>query len=763
MHDVIMSHKSDRFIVMILCLVLGLILSTSVAAQDTAVVKIMVDLDGVRTYLDQELRERDSYGSALAPGKLVGDATDDNKVDSNLIPKVSQAVDADSANHADTADFATTANFDNPTIVSDLAIIGHIKSWMIRHDLDFNRISGFRAQDTLRVLLPSSMIDTPADSFVAIHPGAAFISGDGWADYYPYVLTFNGYPDGSADEDFCMGYSRDNNNFGHFVDSVDQDTVTKILKVTPVLATWPYTYKDTITMDGVTPDTSPPQYIMEFSDDLADVTSGIVSAINSDPNTSDWCTATDFGTYLTVASDSLGKNFTAGVDTAQNATNGGTDTVSTNTIYASLINPIWGLQPPEPVANAFVVASHDSTAFCGIDTCFQDTMTYISDGDLFPDKDGTKLWAIFRGIWASVFQIGKDTTVLFVTSTTDGLTWTEPVRILGGIEAFVSPTVLLWRNGTYRMWVVQNCTNNSLNNTDENIVTIYEATGDPDGIWTLIDTTNWYAADTANWDLWHINVIPFGADQLLGLGVECNGDNCSSVGNLRLSVSNDGGITWNTANAPIIVGNAYRPAAIWVEKGNELVLGLYEGMSSGGPRGIGYSEWGWTQGQPVTFSLDNIHVKAIPYDSSEVTFLEYETSGGADMYLVLDSSVNGAEVTTLRASGDAPCDMTLDSLFVTYKFGDATSYIDAWAVSVPKDKDNSSFTNNPDSLIGSDGTNQTGTSWTRSAKSLVGTPVYEGNTIEVQLDIVTISSNKWIKISKVQIYGRRKDRWVVFR
>jgi len=114
-----------------------------------------------------------------------------------------------------------------------------------------------------------------------------------------------------------------------------------------------------------------------------------------------------------------------------------------------------------------------------------------------------------------------------------------------------------------------------------------------DSGWYLIDTVDWEAHSPGLADIWHIDVLPYGPDQLVGIVYECDedaGGTGTQQGDLYLSLSSDGGNTWTTRNTPFLrdAGSGcwdgdylYRASGYWIESGSRTQMALYYGGFGG--------------------------------------------------------------------------------------------------------------------------------------------------------------------------------------
>ncbi len=237
------------------------------------------------------------------------------------------------------------------------------------------------------------------------------------------------------------------------------------------------------------------------------------------------------------------------------------------------------------------------------------TSTHLSDPDIFWD-DQERLWMIFN----VTYPAKGDIVISMFDTTSDGLpTMTTPVIAINGdtYTGGLSGSVILDTNSTYTMWTV----NPGATPANDSSVVVRFTCGATDSLdevtgWSLKDTTSIFPPhDTL--DVWHIEVIARGADELLILAtctdtVTVAGDSSA----LYVGTSYDRGVTveWadsTTYGAESILApdrttadslkkwarNVYRASGYWVDDGSDGYLNLY--YSAYGPRsgGGGNPQW----------------------------------------------------------------------------------------------------------------------------------------------------------------------------
>ncbi len=350
---------------------------------------------------------------------------------------------------------------------------------------------------------------------------------------------------------------------------------------------------------------------------------------------------------------------------------------------------------------------------------------HLSDPDLFPDDAGG-LWMVFRASWTG------DTSALFVIGSADGVTWdvSDSVRITSSgiiddgssIHPLYSPAVILDTSGTYSMWVVEA---HSVQPDAMTYLTRYTAP-EPDDGWTLIDTCTFNNLPTDR-KLWHIEVLPNGADELVALLTLCpleeNGDSAS----LHLAVSHDRGASW-TADSVALLGETadstawdydriYRATGYWIDNSHGKEIGLYYSAYGANGWGTGYTkitfDAGVEPGDVDTMATaftnyvdnhsygggDDTIIVVVPADfvhgygtrppgDSVWMSLEGAWSTGTEPepYMAVDTSQNNDQSDTTTVSWSALPDgcISVDSVFFTYKTSNASylisgiSDIDFW-------------------------------------------------------------------------------------
>ena len=137
---------------------------------------------------------------------------------------------------------------------------------------------------------------------------------------------------------------------------------------------------------------------------------------------------------------------------------------------------------PDPL---FAFASITDTIGGKVDSAVE----YYNDPDLFWGSDG-KMWVGFNGTWANAQSD------LFVSSSTDGATWSTPVRskkttiVAGTMGQELSPAIFLDVNGTYKKWTVTEWSNMKVGNDSlmSGSRILIDSALTPTGPWTLLDT-----------------------------------------------------------------------------------------------------------------------------------------------------------------------------------------------------------------------------------------------------------------------------------
>lgn len=232
---------------------------------------------------------------------------------------------------------------------------------------------------------------------------------------------------------------------------------------------------------------------------------------------------------------------------------------------------------------------------------------HLSDGDIFFDKNG-KLWIMVRAVHE--FDAGNPfNQQLWVSGSDDGLAWDAPILIIdsaGGSGVLVqdsgilSPAVILDSSGVLKMFVVRE-EDTPGTDADTNEIAIYiNPSGLADSVggdgWQLDTILTEVNNDIVNIDsgqeIWHIEVIPRGADELLMLVTTAHSlDNTSGIGGLALATSGDGGYSWTKAECPAAncteyydsdihawdAPEGYHVSGWWKNKGNQTVLQAYGG------------------------------------------------------------------------------------------------------------------------------------------------------------------------------------------
>ncbi|PWB74485.1 hypothetical protein C3F09_03905 [candidate division GN15 bacterium] len=215
---------------------------------------------------------------------------------------------------------------------------------------------------------------------------------------------------------------------------------------------------------------------------------------------------------------------------------------------------------------------------------------YWSDVFLFPG-DGGKLWCGIRGWYDATGHV-----CLWVTSTSDGATWTKPVKIFEDSSGsqnnarWMSPCVFRDTSGAYRMWAV---------NADYYGRIVRLGAPSPDSGWAVIDTVKEHGAvgqyadfpagtstdtqyDDSIWTgkycVWHLGLVEVDTEQTLVL-LTARRDSISITGHavldrtgtltgrpgnaLFVGVMTDGGAGIKLRYDPLLLNNPVDRAFDW--------------------------------------------------------------------------------------------------------------------------------------------------------------------------------------------------------
>jgi hypothetical protein len=209
---------------------------------------------------DAGLLDAKMANNALDPDKLVGDATDDDKVDSNLIPKVSTSV------VADTALYQAISTYTDVDVTGDVRVHGNFINDNWRRRVDINRAWA----DT-----PTTYITCPtypglehatkdySDSCAHVHVGRRYWpkpyetgTGYGWHQ----LMVGTPYPAGVSNyENPCLYAS---NNGDHWI---------ALVKIDSVVFPWPDTVDEGqrgwYTSPGKTDSIMPDEWTWAYADE----------------------------------------------------------------------------------------------------------------------------------------------------------------------------------------------------------------------------------------------------------------------------------------------------------------------------------------------------------------------------------------------------------------------------------------------------------------------------------------------------------------
>lgn len=194
-------------------------------------------------------------------------------------------------------------------------------------------------------------------------------------------------------------------------------------------------------------------------------------------------------------------------------------------LYASADNAAWS---PAPGARTPLV-----TPSAG----------FLSDPDLVFDADRGKLYLYYRQ------AIDKREDWLQVMSSSDGVTWSEPSRVLfGGFTTLLSPSVVRRGAGSWMMWSVN--ASGACRGTSTSVELRTSANG-----------ATWAAPTKVTFPLpagayvWHVDVqwIPTRNEYWALFPIKTAG-NCTTQ-HLMMATSRDG-VTWKTADKPVLSAGA---------------------------------------------------------------------------------------------------------------------------------------------------------------------------------------------------------------
>lgn len=407
--------------------------------------------------------------------------------------------------------------------------------------------------------------------------------------------------------------------------------------------------------------------------------------------------------------------------------------------------------------NPCVVVSNDGITFTRFgtapDTCPMpifdvtdfDNGGHLSDPELLYSADGI-LYAYFR-VTANKGVETHDTTYIVVTHTLNGYEWLNRAGEVHACDTIIgpsvsigskhlSPTAVLDTSGVYRMFVAE------IGGTHN--VLVRRSSLFPDSNFTIDTTiTTVLLNDTLTKDIWHINIIPKGGDEYLGLFTMASGVGGANS-DLYLAYSEDHGLNWVIDSTPTLEpgggsqwdnSSIYRSSGFWVNEGGREVLQLYySAMASSrtcpwhtGLTYITFDEFGIedttdivvshnlfdqkaakyydTLNVPVGLNIPHYHLDTADVDSFRLTLPVYS---GIESWYARDSCVNGSNhIDTLIFSAPTlPYAIKwCDSIIVTYRTSSAdTLDVAIKAVKLIGPKSGSfipdSIYNHADSVIG---------------------------------------------------------------
>lgn len=236
-----------------------------------------------------------------------------------------------------------------------------------------------------------------------------------------------------------------------------------------------------------------------------------------------------------------------------------------------------------------------------------DTATHLSDVKLLFGPDD-RMWLYFRATWYYGFDSSLQHSAICVTSTSDGINWTDwqfAVRPTN-MSSLLSPAVIRNENGSYSMWAVNSLAPDGTIRPEGPYRVDRYVSHAPDTGWEYAGEVDWRPFD-GDWsgeaaifadqhEIWHIDVIPINKWELVALVT------LQPHYDLFLSVSYNGGLTWHTKFDPILEGSKivgtfnrslYKSCGIWLPtaEGAPPVMGLYYGTwSELAPDGMAYTE-----------------------------------------------------------------------------------------------------------------------------------------------------------------------------
>lgn len=207
----------------------------------------------------------------------------------------------------------------------------------------------------------------------------------------------------------------------------------------------------------------------------------------------------------------------------------------------------------------------------------------------------------------------------------------------------------------------------------------------PDSMYVFDDTVNCWTTCPDSFKLWHMNVIPSGADEMVMLITETPLGADGDSSRLALAVSHDNGDNWGTARTPLLLNgydmgldstywyfhNIYRAAGYWAYEGGERVLVLYYSANSGWKDGALAVQTNWHIGRTI------VHFGPRP--------LEHDTATHAiEVYdAALDDSILYQAIQVIQAQIAQPdgLDDTMQTMFTfdsyLYPYGVEIVYLSA--------------------------------------------------------------------------------------
>lgn len=186
---------------------------------------------------------------------------------------------------------------------------------------------------------------------------------------------------------------------------------------------------------------------------------------------------------------------------------------------------------------------------------------YNADTDIMEGEDG-KLY---------IFYI-DGTTDVWVISSSDGVTWSTPVKIIDmSAQTILSPSVIL-DNGVYKMYYVDLV-------ESPNVIKYRTATS-PTGTWSSPVSCSFSPIPSGK-DLWHMNIDKIGTQYHAIITTSNSG---TFNGNLLHFAVSDDGVNFSMKSTPVLGlgtgwdnGRIYRSSLVYVDAGDESYYNLYYG------------------------------------------------------------------------------------------------------------------------------------------------------------------------------------------